>query len=190
MSIGDVGRSESLHTAEIIRSQWVWFILLGLTLMIAGCVAIILPAFSTLGAGEVLGTSLIISGIVQIIQSSKVQNSSGFLWQLLLGILATIGGVLIDLNPFTGIVAITILIAIIFAIIGLSQIAFALKVRRMAGWYWFLVSGCIALLVSVLLAMKLPYSHSFTPATIAGVSLLFTGWAYVAITLASWKARA
>jgi uncharacterized membrane protein HdeD (DUF308 family) len=33
--------------------------------------------------------------------------------------------------------------------------------------------------------MKLPYSHSFTPATIAGVSLLFTGWAYVAIALAS-----
>jgi len=41
--------------------------------------------------------------------------------------------------------------------------------------------------VSVLLVMKLPYSHSFTPATVAGVSLLMTGWAYVAIALASRK---
>jgi len=53
-----------------------------------------------------------------------------------------------------------------------------------------LVSGvrCIALIVSVLLVLKLPYSHSFTPATMAGVSLIFAGWAYVAMALASRKA--
>jgi uncharacterized membrane protein HdeD (DUF308 family) len=33
--------------------------------------------------------------------------------------------------------------------------------------------------------MKLPYGHSFTPATVAGVSLIFAGWAYVAMALAS-----
>jgi uncharacterized membrane protein HdeD (DUF308 family) len=44
------------------------------------------------------------------------------------------------------------------------------------------------LLASVLLIMKLPYSHSFTPATLAGVSLLFAGWAYVAIALTAGKA--
>ncbi|HYI03967.1 MAG TPA: HdeD family acid-resistance protein, partial [Reyranella sp.] len=54
-----------------------------------------------------------------------------------------------------------------------------------AGWYWFLVSGAIALGAAVLLVMKLPYSHSFTPATVAGVSLLFAGWAYVAMALAA-----
>jgi uncharacterized membrane protein HdeD (DUF308 family) len=42
--------------------------------------------------------------------------------------------------------------------------------------------------VSALLVMKLPYSHSFTPATIAGVSLLCAGGAYVAMALASRKA--
>ena len=51
-----------------------------------------------------------------------------------------------------------------------------------------MVSGCIALLASLLLIMKLPYSHSFTPATVAGVSLLFAGWAYIAIALTSRKA--
>ena len=92
------------------------------------------------------------------------------------------------MDPFAGVIAITILIAIIFAFHGVTQVAFALKVRRQAGWHWFLVSGCIALLASLLLVMKLPYSHSFTPATLAGVSLLFAGWAYVAIALTSRKA--
>jgi uncharacterized membrane protein HdeD (DUF308 family) len=127
---------------------------------------------------------------VQVMQSTKMLNWIGFIWHLLLGILAAIGGVLIYLDPFAGVIAITILIAIIFAVHGVTQVAFALKVRRQPGWYWFLVSGCIALLVSALLIVKLPYSHSFTPATVAGVSLLFAGWAYVAMALASRKAGA
>ena len=70
----------------------------------------------------------------------------------------------------------------------MTQVAFAVRVRRQPGWHWFLVSGCIALVVSLLLILKLPYSHSFTPATIAGVSLMFAGWAYIAMALASRKA--
>ncbi len=188
MSNSDMARSEGLHAAEVIRAKWAWFILLGLALMAAGCVAIILPAISTIAAAKVLGTVLCLGGIVQIVQSAKIQNWLGFMWHMLLGIFAAIGGALIYIDSLYGVVAITILIAVIFAVLGVSQIAFALKVRHMAAWHWFLVSGAMALLASALLVMKLPYSQSFTPATVAGISLLFTGWAYVAITLASSKA--
>jgi len=123
-------------------------------------------------------------------QSGKMLNWVGFIWHLLLGILATIGGALIYMDPFAGVVALTLLIAIIFAVHGLTQIAFAIRVRNQSGWHWFLLSGCIALIASALLVAKLPYSHSFTPATVAGVSLLFAGCAYVAIALASRKAPA
>jgi uncharacterized membrane protein HdeD (DUF308 family) len=153
MSNSDAGRSEGLHTAQIIQAQWVWFILLGIVLMAAGCVAIVLPAISTIAAGKILGTVLCFGGFVQIVQSSKIQNWLGFMWHLLLGIFAAIGGVLIYIDSLYGVVAITILIAIIFAVLGVSQIAFALKVRRMTAWQWFLVSGGIALLASALLVM-------------------------------------
>ncbi|WP_421998257.1 hypothetical protein [Reyranella sp.] len=49
--------------------------------------------------------------------------------------------------------------------------------------YWLVTSGSVALIVSILLVMKLPYGHSFTPATLAGISLVFAGWAYVAMAL-------
>ena len=94
------------------------------------------------------------------------------------------------MDPFAGVAALTLLIAGIFAIHGVTQIAFAVKVRGQMGWHWFLISRYIALVVAVLLVMKLPCSHSFTPATVAGASLLFAGWAYVAMALASRKAKA
>ena len=109
---------------------------------------------------------------------------------MLLGILAAIGGALIYLDPFAGVIAITILIAIIFAFHGVTQIAFAREGPAARpdgiGSWCQAASPCWR---ACCLVMKLPYSHSFTPATLAGVSLLFAGWAYVAIALTSRKGR-
>lgn len=185
MSKAKEDRIEGLDAGAAIRSNWGWFVRLGVVLMAAGAIAIVLPALSAIAAERILGTVLCIGGFVQVVQASKVSNWLGLAWHMLLGLFATIGGALIYVDSLHAVVTITILIAGIFAILGVLQIVFALKVRRMAAWHWFLVSGGIALVVSALLLMKLPYSHSFTPTTIAGVSLLFTGWAYVAIALAS-----
>ena len=188
MDTSYTGRTERRHTAEIFRDNWLWLVLLGVVLVIAGAIAILTPAVSTIPASKILGAVLAVTGLLQIVQSGKMLHWTGFAWHMLLGCLATVGGVAIYTDPFAGVVAITLLIAVIFAAHGLAQIVFAVRVWRQRGWYWFLVSGCIALVTSALLLLKLPYSHSFTPATLAGVSLLFAGGAYIAMALASRKA--
>jgi uncharacterized membrane protein HdeD (DUF308 family) len=132
-------------------------------------VAIVVPAISSIAPNEVLGLVLIFVGIVQIAQSGKMKGEAQFAWHLALGLVAAIGGVFVYLDPFEGVVTLTILMAIVFALHGLTQIAFALRVRRLRGWSWFLLSGCVALVVAALLVMKLPYGHTFTSATVGGV---------------------
>ena len=161
--------------ADLFRSHWLLFILLGGLLMLAGGAAILVPSVSSIAPNEVLGLVLLFVGIVQIAQSGKMQHDASFAWHLALGFLAATGGVLVYLDPFAGVVTITILMAIVFAV----------RVRRFEGWGWFLGSGCVALIAAGLLLLKLPYGHTFTPATIGGVSLLWGGWAYVAVALAS-----
>jgi uncharacterized membrane protein HdeD (DUF308 family) len=97
---------------------------------------------------------------------------------------------LIYLNPLKGALAITLLIALVFLVQGLGQIALAFRVRLQPGWRWLLISGITALLASAALTLKLPYTRFYTPGTIAGISLLVAGWAYVAIALAVRKVRA
>ena len=176
---------QRLHKAEVFRDKWVWLVLLGCVLMLGGVAAILVPAVSEIAASRVLGSVLIVSGGVQIVQAAKTLSWLGFIWQMLLGALALVGGTLIYLDPFAGVVALTVLIAAVFAVHGVTQIAFAWRARAQSGSHWFMISGLIALAASVLLVLKLPYSHSFTPATVAGVSLLFAGWAYVAMALAA-----
>jgi uncharacterized membrane protein HdeD (DUF308 family) len=185
MTVGDTERSDRQHIADIFQSHWLLFILVGGLLIAAGAVAIVVPALSSIAPNEVLGLVLVFVGIVQIAQSGKMQGEALFAWHLALGVVAAVGGVFVYLDPFPGVVTIMILMAIVFVLHGLTQIAFAMKVRSLGGWHWFVISGCIALIVAGLLVMKLPYGHTFTTATVGGVSLLFAGWAYVAIALAS-----
>ena len=189
MTNGYTEGKQGLHSPAIFRDKWLWFVLLGNVMILAGIAAILLPAVSELAASKVLGCVLIVSGIMQVVQASRIGNWRDFVWHMLLGVLAVVGGALIYMNPLAGVIALTLLIAIVFAFHGVIQVTFAMKVRGQPGWRWFLISGIIALLVSALLLMKLPYSHGFTPATIAGISLLFAGWAYVAMAVASHKAR-
>jgi uncharacterized membrane protein HdeD (DUF308 family) len=180
--------SDRRYIADLFQSHWLLFMLVGAMLIIAGLVACTVPAVSSIAPNELLGLVLAFVGIVQIAQAGKMQGEALFAWHLTLGLLAALGGVLLYLDPFPGIVTITALMAIIFALHGLTQIGFALKVRPLTGWRWFVASGCIALIVAGLLMMKLPYDHTFTPATVGGVSLIFAGWAYVAVALTSRNA--
>jgi uncharacterized membrane protein HdeD (DUF308 family) len=181
--------SDRRYIAGTLQSHWLLFVLVGALLIVAGVVAITVPAVSSIEPNELLGLVLTFVGIVQIVQSGKMQGEALFAWHLTFGLLAVVGGVLFYLDPFHGIVTITILMAIVFAIYGVTQIAFGAQVRQLNGWHWFLVSGFIGLIVAGLLIVKLPYGHTFTPATVGGVSLLFAGFAYLAVGLASRRVK-
>jgi uncharacterized membrane protein HdeD (DUF308 family) len=169
------------HRTDSLQSKWGWFLLLGVVLILCGAVAVALPAVFAFAASVVLGAALSIAGVVKIIQSLQVREWSGFLWQELTGAVELVGGILIYFNPLKGAYAISLLIALVFLVQGIGQIAVAFKVRRHPGWWWLLTSGLIALVASAALTLKLPYTRFFTPGTMAGIALLVAGCAYVAI---------
>jgi len=175
MNPSETRERDRLYATATFQSHWLLFVLVGCLFMAAGGAAVAVPATSSKAPNEVLGLVLMFVGIVQIVQSGKMRREALLTWHLTLGLLAAIGGVLVYLDPFAGIVTITVLMAIVFAIHGLTQIGFAARVRGLQGRHWFMASGCIALIAAGLLMMNLPYDHSFTPATVGGVSLLFVG---------------
>jgi len=162
---------------------------LGIVLVVCGALAVALPAVSTFAASVVLGFVLALAGIVKMVQSLRVKEWSGFIWQELTGAVELVGGILIYFNPLKGALAITLLIALVFLVQGILQIALAVRVRKQEGWYWFAIAGLVALAASAALTLKLPYTAIYTPGTIAGISLLVAGGAYIAIALTLRRAR-
>ena len=52
MSIGYTDRRERRHTAEVFRDNWIYLVLLGVALVVAGAAAILVPAVSEIPADE------------------------------------------------------------------------------------------------------------------------------------------
>jgi uncharacterized membrane protein HdeD (DUF308 family) len=177
------------HRTDSLHSKWGWFFALGIVLTLCGALAVALPAVSTFAASVVLGVVLSLAGIVKMVQSLQVKEWSGFIWQELTGAVELVGGILIYFNPLKGALAITLLIALVFLVQGILQIALAVRVREQDGWHWLGVSGLVALAASATLTLKLPYTRIYTPGTIAGISLLVAGGAYLAIALTMRRAR-
>lgn len=168
-----------------IRENWGWFLALGIALMIGGIILIAAPLATSIAVTLLIAAVLFIGGLVQIYNAFKTQGTSSFLWNLVTGLIAVIGGIVIYVNPLAGTFALTLVIAAIFAAQGISQILLAFKLRPHEGWVWVLIAGLVALAAGVMIWMDLPGSAAWALGLIAGISVLVNGWSYIAIALAA-----
>ena len=179
-----------LSGPALVRAMSGKMIALGIALIICGAVAVASPALSTMAVTLVLGVVLAVGGLVKIVQAFLMKGERSFAWHLLVGAIEFLGGLLVYFNPMKGAIAITIVIALVLMAEGIAQLGLAFRMRAHRGVVWMFLSGLVTLVVGAALAMRLPYAGLNAPGTLVGISLIFAGWAYIALVLAARKAAA
>ena len=106
------------HELGHLRSSWCWFAALGIFLLLCGATAVTFPVITSLAAISVLGAILIIGGIAMIVGSFWAGKWSGFLINLLVGILYVVGGIAVNESPLFTTVMMTFFLAMSFIVIG------------------------------------------------------------------------
>ncbi len=173
-----------------IQENWGWYLALGIALILGGIILIALPLATSIAVTILIAAVLFVGGLVQIYHAFKTQGTAGFLWDLITGVIAVLGGIIIYVNPLAGTFALTLVIAAIFAAQGVSQMILAFKLRPHEGWVWVLIAGVVSLAAGILIWMDLPGSATWALGLIAGASALVNGWSYVAIALAAKASKA
>ncbi|QDG78590.1 HdeD family acid-resistance protein [Labrenzia sp. PHM005] len=168
-----------------IQENWGWFLALGIALVLGGIILIAAPLATSIAVTILIAAVLFVGGLVQIYHAFKTQGTAAFLWDLITGVIAVIGGIVIYVNPLAGTFALTLVIAAIFAAQGVSQILLAFKLRPHEGWVWVLIAGVVSLAAGIMIWMDLPGSAAWALGLIAGISVLVNGWSYIAIALAA-----
>ena len=177
--------SDSSPSSGPTHAQSPWFLFLGLVLIVCGIAAMLLALFSPIPPSLVLARVLMLGGLFQIIHALRVKTWNGFTWDLLLGVVQLFGGILLELNVLAGVVAIAGVLALVFFLEGLMQVALAIRVYPQAGWAWLVGSGLVALVASGGFLFKVRLVALHTPEIMAGIALVAAGTAYVAIGIAS-----
>jgi uncharacterized membrane protein HdeD (DUF308 family) len=177
------------ETKKLISEKWGWFLALGIVLIVAGIAAIAFPLISSIAAKVLLGWLFLIGGIFTVIHAFSSQGWQGFLWELLIGILYLVAGAYLSFFPLTGLLTLTILLAILFLAEGVFEVIMAFRIRPHEGWGWMLLSGIAAIAVALLIALDLPGSAIWALGLLVGINLLFSGWSYVFLALAGRRAQ-
>lgn len=162
-----------------------WFYFLGILLIVLGVVAIAFPFVTTIAAKILLGWLFLIGGIVQIVHAFSTRQWSEFFLDLLVGVLYVVGGGWLAFFPLTGIVTLTLLLALMFIVQGVLEAGIAFRIRPHAGWVWMLLAGIVAVAVGVLLIAELPSSATWAIGLLVGINLIMSGFAYLFLPLAA-----
>jgi uncharacterized membrane protein HdeD (DUF308 family) len=165
------------------RRNWLWFVLLGVALIVVGVIALGSLVIASLATAVALGALLLVGGAAETVGAFWSRGWSGFFLHLLSGVLSIVVGVLFLWAPVDALLALTLLLACLLMVGGVYKIVAALSYRFEA-WGWPLVSGVIDLILGVLIWMEWPASALWVIGLFVGISLVFRGFNWIGLGVA------
>jgi len=156
----------------------------GILLIVLGTAGILLPDVMSLSTAILVGWLLLVGGGLWAIHTYKYspKNVMGWLKPVLLFI---IGGLML-FYPVLGVEAVGLLMAVYLLLDAMGSFALAQSIHPAKGWGWMTFNGVISVLLASLFLIGWPATSLWLVGLYVGISLLFDGWALVAI---GWMLR-
>ena len=179
------------HDLGSLRGNWLWFVALGIALMVLGTVALGSVAFGSLATAVVVGALILASGLAETAGAFWCRAWSGFLIHLLVGVLSIVVGVMLLRAPVDALLTLTLLVTCYLLVGGIFKIVAAMS-YRFASWGWPLASGVIDVILGAMIWRQFPGSAFWVIGLFVGISLLFRGanWIGLGLALRSMPRRA
>ncbi len=169
---------------ETVKRHWVWYLIQGALMVLAGVLALIYPVISSVAVIVFLGWLMIISGVVQGISLIGTTHVPHFWLQLISVALFVIVGLLFLRNPGEGLLTLTLLLIVLFMVEGISKVILSLTIRPFPNWGWVCASGVIGILLSLYLWASIPVTAVWLLGVLLGIALISEG---AALAYLAWK---
>ena len=165
-----------------------WSIFLSGLLILAGLFAILVPPVSGLAITLIFGWAMIFSGITHFVFAFKTHTTGGVLWELLLGAVYLFTGVYLIMHPLSALIALTLILAIYLFFEGIVEIIQSFQLRPRHGANWLLIDGIITLILAIMIWRSWPASTVWVVGTLVGISMIFSGFSRLMLSLAAKRA--
>lgn len=173
----------------IIHRYWKQFLIEGILLVLLGILALALPVITTFSLTVLIGSLLIVGGVAQGYRAIRSWKTEGSLLSLINAIITAVLGLLILIYPVVGALSLTFLLVLWFFVEGILKIFIALRWRHMKNWGWLLLSGCISILLAVIILSGWPGTAAWVMGLLLGINLIFSGSTLIAIAFAGKQLR-
>ncbi|MGJ8596185.1 HdeD family acid-resistance protein [Sulfitobacter sp.] len=170
-----------MGAARILTKMRKGFLWGGIVMIVLGMGAVLMPLFSSLVVELLIGWLLTISGGVAVVGAFSFRGTGLFVWELISGLITLAAGLLMLVYPVQGLIALTVLVAVVLVLTGAAQMAFAFWVRPIQGWVWGLVSAIVSIVLGGYIFAALPEASAVILGLLVGIDFISTGVALVLI---------
>ena len=167
------------------RSHWPLLLIEGIALIAFGVLALFISPLMSLGIVAGLGWMFFFGGIAAMIAYSRLYPAAGFKYLLFLAVLAVIAGLALLARPWSGVISLTVILIVCFALIGAAKLTYPLERSRYLSSYraWIRANGVVDLVLAGLMFLDLPETALWAPGLLLGANMILGGIALVVTAL-------
>jgi len=173
--------------SDIVRHASTWSILFGVSLIILGMLAVGSPAIAAVAVNAIIAWLIVLAGVVHLALAFHTRAAGSVVWKLLVGIAYVFFGIYLIAHPALGVVSLTLVLASLFLVEGIFEIALFFQMRSVGGSTWILTDGIITLLLGLMIYLQWPSSSAWAIGVLVGVSMIISGVTRVMLSLAVRK---
>lgn len=163
--------------------NWFLWLLVGIASVIGGVVAFAHPFVATLAAEHLAGWLFMAIGILTLFSAFQDKGWGARIWAMLLGLLLTIFGFNLVMNPLEGAVRLTFIVATMLAIIGVFRLIIALTPMAAGSRVILGLSGLVSIVLSVMIFTNFPWSSLGMLGIFLAVELISNGVSLIFVAL-------
>ncbi len=164
-----------------LREDSKWVVRTGIIILLIGMVALIAPMVAGVFIIVLVGLLLTFGGMATTLLALKIGYTKDGVVFILTGALMLLVGLYLIFQPAKGLIAITLMLAIYFVVIGVLTIITSIQLRPANHWVYVLINGLISLLLGYFIWAEWPLSGSWAVGVFLGVQLFFSGFTFVMV---------
>ena len=162
--------------------------ILGIIMLLGGALAFFNPFAASLTVEFVAGAVFFAAGLVQIWMAftDKTDALGGRVLGGIIGLFFMLFALSLLVNPIAGLITLTFVVAILFAMLGGVRLVYAFRMRPKAGWGWVAGSGVMSILLALLIVSGLPGAALGILGLFLAIDLTMSGIATLAL---AWQTK-
>ena len=183
MSTAMPGLPPEIKTA--LGKSWKMLLTAGIISVVLGAIAIIVPPLASVTITYLVGILLLIGAVAYVAEAISRGSTGHRIWSAVLAVLYVFAGVWLIINPISGTITLTWILAIFFLLTGVLRLVAGIASRgKVPNSGWTIVNGVLSILIALLVIGNLPSSAAWAIGLLVGIQLLFDGIALIATALA------
>lgn len=167
-----------------------WYFAGGALSLLIGILAMARPGLASVAIADIVGLFLLVSGIVMLGSALFGRTEKHRFLDYFSAALRLVVGLLLIVKVVQGVMALTLLLAVIFIAEGVFGTLFAIRMRgKNPAWIWILANAVVAFVLGGMLLAEFPSDAAWAVGLLFGINSAFLGLSLIMFAVAIPRAK-